>query len=82
MSRHLVVLVLVVAALIVVGSGVTATVLSVRALGARARRLEIERRRRELHSAVASLARVALPDRLHRDTAVALLRAGRGRLPT
>ena len=64
MSRHLVVLVLVVAALIVVGSGVTATVLGVRALGARARRLEIERRRRELHSAVASLARVALPDRL------------------
>ena len=64
MSRHLVVLVLVVAALIVVGSGVTATVLGVRALGARARRLEFERRRRELHSAVASLARVALPDRL------------------
>ena len=64
MSRHLVVLVLALVVLVVVGSSVTAGVLGVGALRRRARRLEIERRRRELHTAVANLARVALPDRL------------------
>ena len=64
MSRHLVVLVLALVVLIVVGSSVTAAVLGVGALRRRARRLEIERQRRELHTAVANLARVALPDRL------------------
>ena len=64
MSRHLVVLVLALVVLVVVGSSVTAGVLGVGALRRRARRLEIERRRGELHTAVANLARVALPDRL------------------
>jgi adenylate cyclase len=63
-SRHLVVLVLALVVLVVVGASVTAVVLGVGALRRRTRRLEIERRRRELHTAVANLARVALPDRL------------------
>ncbi|HEX6492364.1 MAG TPA: adenylate/guanylate cyclase domain-containing protein [Candidatus Dormibacteraeota bacterium] len=64
MSRHLLVIVLAIVVLIVVGSSLTATILGVRALRRRAERLEIERRRHELHTAVANLARVALPDRL------------------
>jgi class 3 adenylate cyclase len=65
-TRHLAVLlilVLVVVALLIT-VGVVATVRRVRALRERARRLELQRRRRELHGAVANLARVALPDRL------------------
>jgi class 3 adenylate cyclase len=71
MSHHLAVIVLVLVVVVVLGSGVTATVLGVRRLRRRARRveverrrLEMERRRHELHTAVANLARVALPDRL------------------
>jgi adenylate cyclase len=63
-SSHLAVTALALVVVVVLGSCVAATVLGVRALGRWARRLEMERRRRELHTAVATLARVALPDRL------------------
>src|SRR5689334_4531233 len=57
-------MVLALVVIVVLGSTITAAILGVGALRRRARRLEVERRRRELHSAVANLARVALPDRL------------------
>jgi adenylate cyclase len=57
-------MVLALVVIVVLGSTITAAILGVGALRRRARRLAVERRRRELHSAVANLARVALPDRL------------------
>lgn len=65
MTRHVVVLLIIVlvAVAILVAAGVIATVRTVRAMRERARALELQQRRRELHGAVANLARVALPDR-------------------